>query len=291
MADFTITGFADEIGPDLDEQIRVLHENGISHIEVRGIDGENVSEFTLAEAKGYKKRLDDAGIKVSSIGSPIGKIEITDAFEPHLEQFKHVLEVARVFNAQYVRVFSFFMADSDTAKYQDEVIRRWQAFMEAAKDYPEITLLHENEKAIFGDVPERCLTLLKSIDSPQLRAAFDPANFVQCGVKVYPEAFDLLAPYIAYIHIKDAHYADRAVTPAGYGDGKLKDILARLVKDNYHGYLSLEPHLTEFTGFAQLEQDGVSIADNEVDDGARAFTVASNALKAILVDQLHQEWK
>ncbi len=290
MADFTITGFADEIGPDLAEQIRGLHNNGITHIEIRGIADKNVSEFTLEEAQAYQKQLAQAGIKVSSIGSPLGKIKITDEFAPQLDLFKHVLAIAEVFQAPYVRCFSFFMADADAERYQPEVIRRWQAFMQAASAYPQITLLHENEKGIFGDTPERCLALLQAIDSPQLKAAFDPANFVQCGVEVYPHAFELLAPYIAYIHIKDAQYRDRAVTPAGYGDGKVKAVLERLIADDYHGFLSLEPHLSEFSGFAQLEQDGVSIAPNEI-AGAQAFTVASNALKAILVDQCHQDWK
>lgn len=290
MADFTITGFADEISDDLDEQIRVLSANGISHMELRGIDGKNVADFTLDEAAAYKQRLDEAGISVSSIGSPIGKIAITDEFAPHLVKFRHVLELAKIFGSPYVRVFSFFMADEDSPRYEAEVIRRWRAFMAAAAEYPEITLLHENEKGIYGDVPERCLTLMQSIDSPQLRVAFDPANFVQCGVEVYPHAFDLLAPYIVYVHVKDAHYADKQVTPAGYGDGHVAAVLQRLVADNYQGFLSLEPHLSEFTGFAQLEQDGVSIANNET-NGAQMFTVASNALKAILVDKLHQEWK
>ncbi|MFS1030060.1 sugar phosphate isomerase/epimerase family protein [Enterococcus casseliflavus] len=291
MENFTITGFADEISPNLEAQIETLKQNQLSHIEIRGIAGKNVSEFTLAEAKGYQEQLQEAQISVSCIGSPIGKIEITDPIDPHLESFKNVLEVARIFEAPYIRMFSFFIPEgAEQSSYRAEVIDRWQKFLEIASDYPEITLLHENEKGIYGDTPERCLDLIQSLDNPQVRMAFDPANFVQCDVPVYPTAYEKLQPHIAYMHIKDANFSDHKVMPAGFGDGQVKKVLEGLIQNGYQGFLSLEPHLSSFEGFSNLEKENISI-EKEQSDGARLFTLASQVLKNIVVNELNQEWK
>ncbi|MGX7199746.1 sugar phosphate isomerase/epimerase family protein [Enterococcus nangangensis] len=288
---FTITGFADEISGDLATQIRVLKENKISHLELRAIAGKNVSDFTLEEAEHYVDILNENQIKVSSIGSPIGKIGIEDDFAAHLEKFKHVLAIARIFKAPYIRMFSFFMEnEKNPDDYKDKVVARWQQFLASAKAYPEITLLHENEKGIYGDTPERCAALLEALNDDQVKVAFDPANFVQCEVEVYPHAFDMLKEKIAYLHIKDALYANHKVTPAGLGDGKVADVLKGLVVQNFEGFASLEPHLSIFDGFAQLEKENVSIEPSD-SDGEKLFTVASNALKKILVEEMDQEWK
>ena len=170
------------------------------------------------------------------------------------------------------------------------MIDRWQKFLEIASDYPEITLLHENEKGIYGDTPERCLDLIQSLDNPQVRMAFDPANFVQCDVPVYPTAYEKLQPHIAYMHIKDANFSDYKVMPAGFGDGHVKKVLEGLIQNGYQGFLSLEPHLSSFEGFSNLEKENISI-EKEQSDGARLFTLASQVLKNIVVNELNQEWK
>lgn len=291
MNNFTITGFADEISPKLDDQIRVLKNNKITHLEMRGVNGKSVSDFTLDEARSYHQKLAEAGLAVSSIGSPIGKINIHDEFAPHLEKFKHTLEIARNFQAPYIRMFSFFISpDENPDDFKDEVIARWKQFLAVAKDYPEITLLHENEKEIYGDTPERCLTLVEELNSSQLKVAFDPANFVQCDVKVFPHAFNLLKDHIAYMHIKDAKYSDHKVTPAGLGDGNVQAVLEALVAQNFNGFASLEPHLSIFDGFAKLEP-GSEVTEKADSHGDLLFTVASDALKTILVDKMGQEWK
>ncbi|WP_071130803.1 sugar phosphate isomerase/epimerase family protein [Enterococcus timonensis] len=291
MNNFVITGFADEISNDIEEQIRVLRINNISHIEIRGIDGKNVSDFTLSEAKRYQKKLNINGIKVSSIGSPIGKINIKDPFHEHLEKFKHTLDIATIFQSPYIRMFSFYLNHDDNPnEYQDEVINRWKQFLSVAKDYPDITLLHENEKDIFGDTPERCAVLIEKLNDKQVKIAFDPANFVQCDVEVYPHAFNLLKDDIEYMHIKDANFSDHKVTPAGLGDGQVQNVLQALVDKKFRGFASLEPHLSMFDGFINLEQEN-SLVEEDNSDGEALFNVASNALRKILVEKMGQEWK
>ena len=280
MSKFILSAFADEIDPMLTKQMDVLNRHGIKYIEMRGVNGKNLVEHTLEEAGEIKKQLDARGFRISAVGSPIGKIKITDPFEPHLELFRHTVKIAQILETEYIRMFSFFIPQGeDPASFRDEVMKRWRAFIDTAEGTG-LTLLHENEKGIYGDTAERCLDLLETMNCSYLKAVFDPANFVQCNVKTYPEAYQLLKGHVAYMHIKDALYADHSVVPSGYGDGRVKDILKELNSGGFEGFLSLEPHLADFKGFAGLEPG--SPANRLPKDGPGQFAVAVEALLKIL---------
>lgn len=276
---FTLSAFADEIDEMLDIQIEGIKRHGIDYIEARGIDGKNVSDYTPEEMKTVKKRLDEKNVKVSAIGSPIGKIGITDDFESHLEKFKNTLELARILETKYIRLFSFYIPDGEEPKkYRDEVLKRMDTFVKTAEGSG-IILLHENEKGIYGDNAKRCFDILESIGSDILRATFDPANFIQCGETTYPYAYELLKDHIEYMHIKDAKESGE-VMPAGDGKGHIKEILENLKNRGYNGFLSLEPHLGNFSGLAELEKN-----DTYKDlpkAGEKTFALAVNSLKNIL---------
>ncbi|MDR3085307.1 MAG: sugar phosphate isomerase/epimerase [Christensenellaceae bacterium] len=279
MAKFILSGFADEIDPMLDAQIEGLRRLQIHHLEIRAADGKNIADFSPAEAKALRGRLDDAGIAVSAIGSPIGKIGIEEPFAPHLERFKNVLEIAQLLSAPYIRLFSFFMPEGeDPELHAGEVLRRMGAFVDAARGSC-VVLLHENEKAIYGDVPSRCLTLLKAFPG-ELFATYDPSNFVQCGVSNLL-AFEALLPYVRYVHMKDSLAEDQmpkrdhgaegvsdAHRPVGLGDGELEYILHRLRDENYEGFLSIEPHLSATNLFGET--------------GFERFATATKALRSLL---------
>jgi sugar phosphate isomerase/epimerase len=280
MGKFTLSAFADEIDMDLGTQMNVLEQNGISHIEMRGVNGKGLVEYPLSEVRRIKRQLDDRGFKLSSIGSPIGKIKIGDDFAPHLELFKHTLEIAGIMESRYIRMFSFFLPDGeDPSIYRDEVMGRWQRFIEAARGAG-IVLLHENEKDLYGDTPERCLDLLRTMGCDFFKAVFDPANFVHCGVEAYPHAFGVLKNYIGYMHIKDYDAARNRVVPAGRGDGRIRDILLELDRAGFEGFLSLEPHLGAFEGSAALELNPAF--EQREESGAQLFAIAAGALKEVL---------
>lgn len=282
MAKFILSAFADEIDMDLKTQMDELDKHGIKHIEMRGVNGKNLTQYTLEEVREIKKQLDERGFKISAVGSPIGKIKITEDFAPHLELFKHTIEIAKILETKYIRMFSFFMPEGDDpAIYRDEVLKRWKKFIEAAKGTG-IVLLHENEKEIYGDTAERCFDLLKTLNCEYVKATFDPANFVQCGEETYPKAYELLESQVAYMHIKDANLSDGKVVPAGYGDGKVREILGRLYAKNYEGFVSLEPHLGAFQGFADLEPN--SPVNEMPEGGPKKFAMAVEALKKIIAE-------
>ena len=278
MSKFILSAFADEIDMDLDIQIEVLKQHGINHIEMRGVNGKNISNLTLEEAKLIKQKLDENEFKISALGSPLGKIKITDDFEPEKEKFVHTLEIAKILDTKYIRMFSFFIPEGENPeKYRDEVISRWQEYIQLAKGQG-IILLHENEKDIYGDTKERCKDLFDTLQCEYLKATFDPANFVQVGEDT-EEAFEMLKDQVVYMHIKDA-MASGKVVPAGYGIGCVKGILSQLKEQGYEGFLSLEPHLADFKGFAELEGD--SEVTLEEKDSKETFTIAVQALKHLL---------
>ena len=274
-----MSGFSDEINKDVDIQFTVLNKLGIKYFEPRGINGTNVSDLTIDEAKALKEKMDKYGIEVSSIGSPIGKIKITDDFGSHKEKLIHTIQIAKILGSKYIRIFSFFIPDGEYDKYKDEVLRRMKEMANIAEEM-DIMLLHENEKGIYGDVADRCKEIFDYVNSPNLRGVFDMANFVQCGETTYPYAFNLLRPHIEYMHIKDALYSDGSVVPPGYGDGKVKEIIGELKASGYDGFYSMEPHLGSFEGLADLEL--TDEMEKLPEGGEGTFTLAFNAFMKIL---------
>lgn len=278
MSSFVISGFSDEIDSSVVKQFEYLKKLDISCFEPRGIDGKNIADLTDDDVNLLETLMDQYGISASSIGSPIGKISITDSFEPHFEKFKRVCEIAHSLSTSNIRMFSFFIPQGEKAEsYRNEVLDR-VGKMALYATTEDIVLLHENEKDIYGDTADRCLDLLKTINSNNLRAVFDPANFVQVGQETL-SAYEMLAPYIEYMHIKDAK-ADGTVVPAGHGIGNVKEIITRLDKADYNGFLSLEPHLGSFEGLSFLELDD-KMEKLEKSDGG-LFELAYNELINIL---------
>ncbi len=247
-----IFAFADEASHIVDEQIVAMKRNGLAGLEIRNVDDVNVSDITLEKAKEVRKKLDDAGLITWSVGSPIGKIRFgVDDFSEHLEKFKHTIEIAHMLGTENIRLFSFYPPKGeDAAPYKNEVIDRLGQFVEVAAGSG-IDLCHENEKGIYGDIASRCLDIHKAL--PSLKAVFDPANFVQCKQDT-KEAWEMLSPYVKYMHIKDA-LEDNSIVPAGHGLGNIAWLLER-----YDGPLTLEPHLKVFKGLANLE-DGDNLRE------------------------------
>ena len=281
MKQIYLTGFSDEICEDFDIQLQVVSQFGLKYIEIRGVDGKNIASLSEEELEAVKKKLKEKEIAVSAIGSPIGKISIQDDFEPHFEQLKKVVNTAKQLGTQYIRMFSFYIPKGEAAEnYKAEVMERLSRFVEYAKK-EEVVLLHENEKGIYGDTPKRCVEILENFYGDNFKAIFDFANFVECGEDT-KKAYAMLKPYVTYIHIKDARKEGNVIVPAGDGDGNVAEILADLKTEKYSGFLSLEPHLTNFGGLQALEYEAKERAEEM--DAQTAWALALRSLKSILWD-------
>ncbi len=273
-----LCGFADEADPKLDGQIEALHDNGISLLEIRGVDGKSIAALTVEEAKQVKAKLDANNISVWSLGSPIGKININDDFDKEIERYRNMLEVGKILGAKCVRLFSFYGTEGGKPEYFEKVCERMKKYVEIANEYG-IVPCHENEKGIYGEDAPHCLEIHKAV--PGLKAVFDPANFVQCGQDTL-EAWELLKDYVYYGHIKDAD-KEGSVVPPGQGIGHIPEYLPDFVACGCK-VLTLEPHLTEFVGLAGLEEDGAksNVGKIHFNSHREAFDYAVNSLKAII---------
>lgn len=278
MNKLILSAFADEYADDLKAQCEALNDFGIEYIELRGVNGKNVSVLTEGEVKEAKKILDDFDIKVSSIGSPLGKIDINGDLNGHYETAKRIYETANILVTKKVRVFSFYSKETPFDKCKSEIYAGLEKLVDLSDDTG-LTLCHENEALIYGESPEKCLEIAEYFGG-RIKCVFDMGNFVLDGYEPMA-AYKLLSDHIEYFHIKDALYAG-AIVPAGRGEARIKEIL-----DDYKGngrkdtFITLEPHLQTFSGLNALV--GKSF-DNpyKYDNQKAAFTDAVEKLKGLL---------
>ena len=286
MKNIHISGFSDEISSDFDTQLEVVKNLGMNYISIRGVNEKNFSEYSIDELNEYiKPKLDEYGIKVSSIGSPIGKVFIDDneGFEKQVDLLEKLCKMANILDCKYIRMFSFYIPkDQNPEDYKDDVIKKLKIFASIAEKY-DVILLHENEKDIYGDIASRCLTIFEEVGSNHFKGIFDFANFVQC-MEDTRECYDLLKEHIEYYHIKDAVKEDKENVVCGTGQGKIEEILNDAIKNGYEGFLTLEPHLVLFDSLKDLELEDVNniIKEDKGLDGKSAYALQYNSLVNIL---------
>lgn len=282
-----ISGFADEISPDFEEQLQTVTKLGMHYISLRSANKKGIADYTVQEVQeNLMPVLEKYQVRVSSIGSPIGKVGVEDeeGFEKQKVQLEELCKICNLLDCRYIRMFSFFIPEGkDADAYRNVVISKLKQFLELAKQY-DVILIHENEKEIYGDTKERCKVLFEEIADSHFQAAFDFANFVQCGEDT-EACWDMLQPYVAYIHIKDAVSTDNENVVCGTGEGKIETLLDRAInKEGYSGFLTLEPHLVLFDSLASLETTEAEniIKENKAKDGAEGYAMQYHALCEIL---------
>ena len=284
--DLKISGFSDEISSDFDTQLEVVTKLGMNYISLRGIDGKNIGDFSVDEIKeNVLPRLQKAGVSVSSIGSPIGKVFINDedGFAKQKGMLDTLCQISNLLDCKYIRIFSFYIPKGEDAdQYKEDVISKLKEFAAIAEKY-NVILVHENEKDIYGDIARRCHEILTEVASPSFKGIFDFANFVQCGEDTQA-CYDLLRDEIVYIHIKDAVTTDSQNVVCGTGEGKIPELLAQFIKSGYKGFLTLEPHLVLFDSLKDLELEDATevIKDNKGLDGEGGYKLQYEALLEIL---------
>jgi sugar phosphate isomerase/epimerase len=277
-----LSGFGDEIAPELERQLEVLSSTDVRALEFRSAWGVNVLDLSTEQLGFAAAHLDRTGVAVSAVASPVGKAPVKGSLEMELGRLGAALDAAEALGTRLVRVFSFYV-DGRPDEHRDQVLRAMAEFARRASRRG-MVLVHENESYIFGDTAERCRDLVESVGSSSLRVAFDPANFVQVGERPYTEAWPILRDHVEHLHVKDAVKLDRSgygpyparvpddvlmnsIRLPGEGDGELRPLLVELASGGFDGYLTLEPHL------------GATLPTV---DGAARFTAAVTALRRLL---------
>ena len=272
-----LCAFSDEAGSDIYTQINALKRNNIKLVELRSIDNKNVSDFTIEEAKEYYRIFKENDISVWSIGSPLGKVDIKIDFNEYEKKIRHTFEISKIFNCKNIRMFSFFNA------YNEEklVFNYLNRMVNIANEY-DVSLFHENEKDIYGDISERIIDIMNNVDG--LRYVYDPANFIQCN-EDSKKTIDLFFDKTFYFHIKDVIKETQELVPSGYGDGNIKEILKRIKEDVV---LTIEPHLRVFDAYKSIDNSELKTRF-EYKSSNEAFDVACFSLKKLLKELNYKE--
>lgn len=265
-----LCAFSDEYGSSLEDQIRGLQKNGIRLTEIRNVNGVNIGKMSEEMAKDCAAKLAEAGISVWSIGSPLGKVDIGEDFEEYKKLVHHVCRLANIFGAKRIRMFSFFNAYD----VPELVVQRLKEMVDIGTQYG-VDMCHENEKKVFGDVASRVEYLRDNV--PGMKFVYDPANYLQCDQDC-GEALDALLDSTEYFHIKDVVSATQEMVPAGYGDGRIDDMLCRIQGDTV---LTVEPHLAVFAGYSAIDDTEMKHRFR-FDSNEAAFCAAVDALKSVL---------
>lgn len=278
MSDFIISAFSDEAAESLEDQIIALKRNGLKHIEIRNVDGKCIIDFSNEELDKINGILSDNGITVSAIASPIGKSDINKPFEEELKRYEKTINAAVRLHTTRIRMFSFFIPKGDDpARYKEEVIKRLKVFTDMANEAG-VACYHENEKEIYGDIKERVVEIHTA--NKDLKGIFDPANYIQCNQNPI-EIVDEVKKYVDYIHVKDAFFEDGSVAPIGFGDGNFDKIVDIFYKENSDMLLTVEPHLSLFSGLSNLQDEELKHRFTYGSQG-EAFDTAVASLKIIL---------
>jgi sugar phosphate isomerase/epimerase len=241
-----LSAFADEVMDDFKGQVAFLSSENVGFIEIRFVNKKNIVDLTPEELHEAKKLTDGHGLRVSAIASPIGKVRIDEPFGPHLDKFKHAIDLALFFDTPFIRIFSYYPPPGERiGAYRSQVLERMARKVELLEG-TSVMMIHENESDIYGSSAENCLDLVRSIGSPKLRLVYDPANFVW-GQKITNNVdvcWPKMKPYVVHLHVKDWKVGnDQAGSMPGEGDGQIRKLLKDLARMKYEGFLTIEPHL------------------------------------------------
>ena len=241
-----LSAFADEVTDDFRGQVEFLAKEKVGYIEPRFVNKKNLMDLSQKELADTRKLIRDHGLKISAIGSPIGKVKLDQPFKPHLDRFKHAVELAQYLETPFIRMFSYYAPEGKNIDdYRFQVMDRMVAKLEVLTG-TNVMMVHENEANIYGHSAANCVDLVKTVDSPKLRLAYDPANFVW-GEKITNNVevcWPLMKPHVVHIHIKDWKLGAKDIgSMPGQGDGQIKELLAELAAMKYQGCVTMEPHL------------------------------------------------
>lgn len=253
-----LTGFTDEAGSTIDQQIQATLELGWSNIESRNIDGKNITDISDEEFDIVYRKLDDAGVKINCFGSAISnwgkQIDKLDE-DTSFEEISRAIPRMKRLCTKLVRIMSYAVLP-DRSPDEQMIDVRVKRLSEICKMFTDegIQPVHENCMNYGGMGYKYTLELVEKV--PGLKLVFDTGNPVftddRSKPQPYPkqsswEFYDNVKQHIAYIHIKDgvwnAEKNECEYTFAGQGNGDVKKIVKDLLANGYDGGISMEPHL------------------------------------------------
>lgn len=274
------SGISDESGQAIAVQIQAHQELGWHYMELRLVDGVNLTQISDATFDDVYKAVTEADMKVSCFGSAIANWArpITCPAEIDQDDLKRAIPRMHRFHTPFIRVMSY-PNDADhpveETAWRREAIRRMKELAHIAEDNG-ITLVHENCSGWGGLSAENSNILLGEVDSPALKVVFDTGNPVTYGQDAW-EYYKTVRKDIVYVHIKDARKIDGVdhYCLCGDGDGYVREIVGDLLKSGYDGGLSIEPHLAAVIHTGQKADNDEQLYQSYTDYGRRLMEIVA----------------
>ena len=239
------SGIADEAGESIETQIKAHQELGWKHIELRNIDGVNVTDLCEETFQDVAEKVTNAGLGVSDFGSQLCNWARPIITHPDIDRQELLRAIPRMqeLGCKYIRTMSYPNAGWPEDEWRDEAIRRLRELAEIASE-ANIVLVHENCNGWGGLGPEQTLELLEKVDSENLRLVWDTGNPVAHGQDPWAY-YKAVRDHIVYIHIKDGVMEEGSMryTFPGEGEGCVREVLEDMLARGYDGGISIEPHL------------------------------------------------
>lgn len=284
---WVLSAFADEASGPIDGQITALKRCGFKHIDPRGVNGHNISALPLDVAKETRAKLDAAGITVNMLGSPLGKIDISDPFATDLAKLEHLAAVGDILGCKAVRIFSYYNKKNVVLEeWRKEAFSRLRQLLNRANQLG-MVLYHENESHIYGDPVYRNVEIAKEFrgagaTAPEgsLRMIFDFGNYLNADENAW-DAWVALRDYHDAFHLKELD-AKKQHVPIGTGIGQTQRILGDALARGWKGSLSLEPHLAHSPAVLATGPTGIANQSLASLPTAEVFHIAAEAAKLLM---------
>jgi len=272
------SGISDEAGQAIDVQIQAHQELGWAHLELRMIDGENLTAVSDEKFEEVYEKVTAAGMSVSCFGSAIANWARPITCDPQIDvdDLQRAIPRMQRFGTEFIRVMSY-PNDPDNPlpepEWRDEAIRRMKGMARIAEDGG-VILAHENCSGWGGQSAEHSNLLLAEVDSPALKVVFDTGNPVTYGQDSWAY-YETVAKDIVYVHIKDARKTngEEVYTYCGEGDGCVREIVGDLLAKGYDGGISIEPHLAAVIHTGETTDDAAELYNSYVEYGRRLMGI------------------
>lgn len=248
----------DEVSSDLNEALEFACEHRLAHVELRTIGGTNVIERSDRDLGQIRRKIEERGLFVSVFASPVFKCALSryrpvakgDVFgvveadvATHFRMLERAIEIAKCLGTTRIRIFSFWREESPEL-YEDEIVEHLRRAATIAEAKGALLLL-ENEPACNGGTAEEVGRLVRRVNSPALRALWDPGNEVYAGRRPFPKGYLFVKDIVRHVHLKDASLNECGLAvpkPIGLGLVPFKEQLRALDEDGYNGLYTVEPH-------------------------------------------------
>ncbi len=243
---FKIGVVTDEISQDLVEAIEVAQSWGLEYIELHSVWGQNICDIDSAILSRAISIIRHSGLTVTGIDSLTLRCNLDDDDEyvDHISHLRRSIEVARLFDTNMVRLFSFWKLNPITEETWKRIFEKMELPIRIAESEG-ITLGFENVSSGNIGTSQDLEKLFSHFESPNLKLIWDPGNAYAAGDRSpNPEGYHRIKNRVVHVHVKDVDFDNgkRVWRPVGAGIIDYQAELQALKDDGYDGVVALETH-------------------------------------------------